>query len=1033
MQVGRVFDTVTKYDTPDVIVAQRALRTPVQMLIAWLDPIVTRKPSPSFWDIFPSVDLTTSPSHPHTRRFVTKDYFFADEGVVAQLNLEQLDGTWDRAYLWTSFPKDEVIKVDKNVRQICGCETPYLFHLMPLVYNFNHSIETSGFSCPLYLGTTFTNKDWDHYIDEFTGCTHTISLDASSFDTSISSQLYDCVVQIRAHFLTTAAEKHKLTRLYQSIVHKNIVEPDGRIFRVDHGTPSGQPSTAHDNSLIMWLVMTSFLVSQKWSFEDIEEAVALAIYGDDCVAGFPEHPGFSPQDIQEYFNSFGIVLKLSHPSWVDWTQVDFLSRQPIPHKGGFVPVMVRHRKMLESMRWPDAKLTIQQQMERLLALRDLTLGTPSWDEANVILQSQLTAWAPVYSNDVWYLKLKARIHSAEYMLDVLCSHMIVQQSGFVSSGGLTLNDPPSKNFLVMSEQKHNHNKKKQSAKVKQVVKKTVTVVKQSKKAAPAARAAPKRAQKQKSAKGGASSGAAHILRARYAPSKVPPIHFPNVGFSAPGSVATKDRMNIVLPACSNATYDPNHQYVIFALQNSYTQPGVLVSAISNSGGLSWSAIGQTGSYPTMMANAELLRVNAVSVTFMDSANALVTDGTCWYLNWNSLAGSSVNRPGSVATIVGNDLATECRLQEMRKKEFPLPPTRLSQQDYQLVDYVSGAEQMANMSVFCFRASTGISITATVTFQIEWIPNAVGQTIVETKTSVVTEAAVEQVSASAMAVGALNNTGPASIGNRVDQFVNSGKEVVKAGRGFMSVAKEVWDFASPLVTGFATLLGFLSPEQRPQYLWTVVRYQMKLQDFHMQYPTILPYDDFIHLWRFIHGSTVDWQTRERKKLYLPNNLWPFFAAILSEVLAESTPAIRRHFLSVHPGLTLMAYAVDPALVNSPWSINGNQLLCGGALASNIEASPGVGLPRRLITTASNAFITAGSPPLMIMLIGTEQHTLELDALSSRLLMAKYHPSPRAVAPFQRLRPLAFDPADWVKTMDITIDDCESQDNYEDCKQ
>jgi len=295
------------------------------------------------------VELSTTPGWPHVGKFKTKFDFFNDADCL-HLCLHE---DYKRDYLWTSFPKREVIKKMKNVRQICGCEAPFLYHLLPLVHTFNKSIEVAGRGLPFYMGTSFEGEDYQHFVSEFANCSYFLSTDATGWDTSVPAAAYETVADLRCSFLR---EQHheKLRFLYRQIALKLVVEPDGMIFQVFHGTPSGQPSTAQDNSIINWIFVSAFLL-QYYDYAELEHDVKVAIYGDDCLLGFTAEPPFSPLAIKEFFAQCGIKLK-SPEKWLSFEEADFISRRPVRMAHGYSFVYVRHEKLLESARHMEGTL-----------------------------------------------------------------------------------------------------------------------------------------------------------------------------------------------------------------------------------------------------------------------------------------------------------------------------------------------------------------------------------------------------------------------------------------------------------------------------------------------------------------------------------------------------------------------------------------------------------------------------------------------------------------------------------------------------
>jgi hypothetical protein len=350
----RALDTVAKYGSLPGYAALPNTGLAVDYIILKLQSHIPDFVFHSFEALVDEVDWTTSPGFPVSRTYKTKSMAFDDSSVYQGL-LASLPEK-DPVFLWTSFPKQEVIRHGKNTRQICGCDLRFLYYCLPLVHQFNKSLEVKGNGLPLYLGTSLIGDDLQVYVDEFDGCNFFLPLDASGFDTSIATEFLWLLPYIRSQFLPKTLHD-RLYRLYDATINKLVVETDGVVFYAPGGVPSGHPSTAHDNSLLSWIYLITFLLDH-YTIDEIEDCVAIAIYGDDVAVGFVEPPPFSVSDMKAFYKSyFGIVLKCPDDYLRDFGQLDFLSRyvRPIPHAPNiFFTVFVREAKLLASLRFTEA-------------------------------------------------------------------------------------------------------------------------------------------------------------------------------------------------------------------------------------------------------------------------------------------------------------------------------------------------------------------------------------------------------------------------------------------------------------------------------------------------------------------------------------------------------------------------------------------------------------------------------------------------------------------------------------------------------
>jgi hypothetical protein len=105
--------------------------------------------------------------------------------------------------------------------------------------------------------------------------------------------------------------------------------------------------------------------------------------------------------------------------FLPWTKVDFLSRLPVEYKGGYVPIMVRHDKLLESMRWSDKRLSPIDGLTRLLQLRDSLAGTPNFQKADKAFRRLCDSLRLVHKDDPLFLAVLKNVRSEEVILDLL--------------------------------------------------------------------------------------------------------------------------------------------------------------------------------------------------------------------------------------------------------------------------------------------------------------------------------------------------------------------------------------------------------------------------------------------------------------------------------------------------------------------------------------------------------------------------------------------------------------------------------------
>lgn len=325
----------------------------------------------------------SSPGYPHVLKYVSKIKFFEEQK-------EQLlrDFLSDRTNGFHSsiLKGDETLKAGKRIRELAAVEFPIMLKQAAYCHRFNKFLSKYHEHLPIKLGISTENGGWQHIVNLKSHCSFGLSQDATGHDTTIPPELIYAVRDIRRHFLNlNEREKNIFHALYDNVICKNIVDLDGFVFVTQGGVPSGYFCTSEDNSLLSWLMVIIFFITMygdRWQSE--YHKYVLFVYGDDVWFGFKrDAPGlpFNVNELHSYYLSKNYVIKAE--KWVDPWIADFLSNIEIPFRGGFVNVMQRHVKVLETMdvfekEHINNKLT---RLQRLISMRDKVAGTSSFQAA----------------------------------------------------------------------------------------------------------------------------------------------------------------------------------------------------------------------------------------------------------------------------------------------------------------------------------------------------------------------------------------------------------------------------------------------------------------------------------------------------------------------------------------------------------------------------------------------------------------------------------------------------------------------------
>lgn len=329
-----------------------------------------------FSELLNEIELDSSPGAVFRDHYKTKREFYA-----AHPKLLDDPSLYSGDSLWLHFPKREILKIGKDVRDIDGSCALLTAAAYPLVRDFNHGLEVKGDGLPLYLGTTMRGKDWFRYVDVFSECESVVAIDAVKMDTTI--QEFEFLLWESHRYDYIPIDHHRnLEWVITQTLYKYIVDMDGRIFCVDHGNSTGSQNTSHTNSGVTWqrVYVCCIKVQTHFPEYDVFSNLRLAIYGDDAVIGFVKAPPFTVEEFFQPLLVMGITLEIG--KWSAWHDVDFLSCVPKHCFGHWVPTAKRHEKMLASMKLPENPLPIHDEILRLIDLRNQTYCTPSFEVAD---------------------------------------------------------------------------------------------------------------------------------------------------------------------------------------------------------------------------------------------------------------------------------------------------------------------------------------------------------------------------------------------------------------------------------------------------------------------------------------------------------------------------------------------------------------------------------------------------------------------------------------------------------------------------
>jgi hypothetical protein len=125
---------------------------------------------------------------------------------------------------------------------------------------------------------------WRDFRDRMNG-EHVKAFDWSQFDSSVRiSLILSAVALLRTPFPDGVEYDRAFTYIASSMINKAFVDPDGSLWRIDGGVPSGHPFTSLVDSAANWLlhrtVLDTFLTVPQ------NRTVNIAVCGDDTLLSF---------------------------------------------------------------------------------------------------------------------------------------------------------------------------------------------------------------------------------------------------------------------------------------------------------------------------------------------------------------------------------------------------------------------------------------------------------------------------------------------------------------------------------------------------------------------------------------------------------------------------------------------------------------------------------------------------------------------------------------------------------------------------
>jgi hypothetical protein len=228
-------------------------------------------------------------------------------------------------------------------------------HMLCMDFNekMNKSASTDFPSC---VGMSMFGGSFHRIAKHLLSFPHRVCTDIGKWDASVFFRMLAACCWLRwcayAPEYKTEATWNALINTYIQIIKTAVMLPDGTIVLIDH-QPSGQGNTAHDNTLINFLIQC-FLWLDNGGDEDFKifrNHVKPYLFGDDSIVGLSDYAYqfLNPTNIEKSYKKMGWECEFA-------PAMEFLGHYFLKDErlNSFVPVFPSYRAMGSLSRGGDA-------------------------------------------------------------------------------------------------------------------------------------------------------------------------------------------------------------------------------------------------------------------------------------------------------------------------------------------------------------------------------------------------------------------------------------------------------------------------------------------------------------------------------------------------------------------------------------------------------------------------------------------------------------------------------------------------------
>lgn len=242
----------------------------------------------------------------------TKDYL--------RFNGAQLQRVWDNAVFnnWPIFMKTsgkvEMLPIGKVPRTFIFMDRAASLCGSRVVTDFNDKIKLMRGYTMSAIGMSIYGAEFQDIAGRLNSFPIKLIADVSRWDANFTQRAFHAIRRFRRKCMRDKYGRRWIDHLYNEICSPLVFMPSGELIQLDHGNPSGQPSTSTDNTLyhaaLIWKALWRTAAKCGVPRSQIRRHFYSKVYGDDLVMGLSALFGSEfPDILKELYIEVGLVVK----------------------------------------------------------------------------------------------------------------------------------------------------------------------------------------------------------------------------------------------------------------------------------------------------------------------------------------------------------------------------------------------------------------------------------------------------------------------------------------------------------------------------------------------------------------------------------------------------------------------------------------------------------------------------------------------------------------------------------------------------